>query len=116
VALPERVELRYRVRQGGEWQDVTETVRLTYTACNYGGRRPWFLCSGAGCGRRVAVLYGAGKYFLRRHCYGLAYEIKREALEGWLRDKALRIRQRLGGSASLIELFPREPGDALAHL
>lgn len=109
VAWPDRLELSYRHRAGGDWQDVRETVRLTYTACNYGGQRPWFVCPAVGCGRRVAVLYGAGRYFLCRHCYGLAYESQSEDMAGRLRDKAQRIRRRLGGSASLIEPFPRKP-------
>ena len=71
--LPESVTLLYRHRSGlgGEWEDVQETVTLSWTACNFGGERPWFICSGAGCGRRVAVLYGPEKYFLCRHCYDL---------------------------------------------
>src|SRR3712207_6748910 len=72
-ARPERVILTYRYRNGpgGEWQDVREPVPLAWTACNFGGERPWFVCPGAGCGRRVAVLYGPGRYFLCRHCYEL---------------------------------------------
>src|SRR5829696_7809844 len=45
---------------GSEWEDVKEPVSLEWTPCNFGGERPWFLCPGAGCGRRVAVLYGPG--------------------------------------------------------
>ena len=59
---PERVILTYRHRSGpsGEWKEVREPVPFTWTACNFGGERPWFVCPGAGCGRRVAVLYGRG--------------------------------------------------------
>jgi hypothetical protein len=43
----------------------------------WGGRRPWFICSGYSrtryCGRCVALLYGAGDFFACRRCYGLAY-------------------------------------------
>jgi hypothetical protein len=70
---PERVILTYRHRRGpnGEWEDIREPVPLAWTACNFGGERPWFICPGAGCGRRVAILYGPGRYFLCRHCYDL---------------------------------------------
>ena len=70
---PERVILTYRHRNGlgGEWEDVQEPVLLTCTACNFGGERPWLICPGAGCGRRAAVLYGPGCYFLCRPCYDL---------------------------------------------
>ena len=46
---PERVILTYRHRSGpsGEWEDVREPVPLTWTACNFGGQRPWFV-SGRG--------------------------------------------------------------------
>jgi hypothetical protein len=73
---PARVVLSYRHRGGvgNEWEDVRETVPLEWTPCNLGGERPWFLCPGVGCGRRVAVLYGPGRYFLCRHCYDLSYE------------------------------------------
>jgi hypothetical protein len=54
-----------------DWEDVKQTVSLSWTSCNFGGRRPWFICGN--CGRRVAVLYGAGKYFACRHCYDLTY-------------------------------------------
>src|SRR3712207_2542882 len=62
VAHDDRVTFFYRHRTGpgGEWEDVRETVPLDRTACNFGGKRPWFLCPGVvgdeRCGRRVAVL------------------------------------------------------------
>jgi hypothetical protein len=108
---PERVILSYRHRSGsgGEWEDVREPVRFDWTACNFGGERPWFICPGAGCGRRVAVLHGPGRYFLCRHCYDLSYESQRE--NGMYRAlrKAQDIRERLGGSANMTEPFPEKP-------
>jgi len=53
-------------------------VSLSWTACNFGGERPWFICPGAGWGRRVAVLYGPGRTFLCRHCYDLVSKRQRE--------------------------------------
>jgi hypothetical protein len=108
---PESVTLLYRYRSelGGEREDVQETAPLTWTACNFGGERPWFICPGAGCGRRVAVLYGPGRYFLCRHCYDLVYESQRE--NGMYRalHKAQVIRERLGGSANMMQPFPEKP-------
>jgi hypothetical protein len=108
---PERVILRYRHRSGpgGEWEDVQEPVPLTWTACNFGGERPWFICPGAGCGRRVAVLYGPGKYFLCRHCYDLRYESQREDKTQRALRRAQKIRKRLGGSDNMMEPFPEKP-------
>jgi hypothetical protein len=56
--------------------------------------RWWFICplvvNDRPCRRRVAKLYGAGKYFGCRTCKGLAYESSQEAhrserVEGMLR-------------------------------
>ena len=98
---------------GGEWESVTEAVLLSWTLCNYGGRRPWFICpgvrSGVPCRRRVAKLYGAGKLFLCRHCYDLAYDSQREPKYSRLTRVEQNIRRRLGGSTSLAEPFPPKP-------
>ena len=108
---PEQVTLLYRHKSGlgGEWEDVREPVELAWTACNFGGERPWFICPGAGCGRRVAVLYGPGRYFLCRHCYDLSYESQREHKTHRALRRAQKIRQRLGGSANMMEAFPEKP-------
>jgi hypothetical protein len=108
---PESVTLLYRLRSGlgGEWEDVKETVPLTWTACNFGGERLWFICPGAGCGRRVALLYGPGRYFLCRHCCDLSYESQRENEMNRALRKAQSIRERLGGSASMMKPFPERP-------
>ena len=110
---PERVIFSYRHRgggfTGGEWEDVRETVPLEWTPCNFGGERPWFSCPGVGCGRRVAVLYGPGRYFLCRHCYDLTYESRHEDKMGRALRRAQNIRERLGGSANMLEAFPERP-------
>lgn len=105
-----RLVLVYRSRSyDNDWEDVEEPVWLTWAPCNYGGRRPWFLCPGSGCGRRVGKLYVAGKYFLCRHCYDLAYQSQRETARYRLMTKAQNIRRRLGGSGGLAEPFPEKP-------
>ncbi len=58
---------------GPERVEVAARLGLAWTPCNYGGSRPWFLCPGAGCGRRVAILYGPTSPPLCRLCLGLAY-------------------------------------------
>jgi hypothetical protein len=105
----DRVVLSYRHRRGAEWEDVKEPVPLEWTPCNFGGERPWFLCPGVGCGQKVAVLYGPGKYFLCRHCYDLRYESQRKDKAGRALRRAQKIRQRLGGSANMMESFPDKP-------
>ena len=98
------VVLMYRARSWGDadWKSVEQRIPITWTACGLGGQRPWFVCprssGGRYCGRRVAVLYGAGELFACRHCYGLTYASQREAL--YLRDagKAQKIRMRWEGA------------------
>ncbi len=111
--LPERVVLSYRHRSGsfasGEWEGVKESVPLEWTPCNFGGKRLWFRCPGVGCGRRVAILYGPGRYFLCRHCHGLSYESQREDGTHRALRRAQKIRERLGGSANMTEPFPERP-------
>jgi hypothetical protein len=107
----DQVVLSYRHRSGlgGEWEDVKEPVSLEWTPCNFGGERPWFVCPGVTCGRRVAVLYGPGRYFLCRHCYDLRYESQREDKKDRALRRAQKISMRLGGSADMLEPFPQRP-------
>ncbi len=90
-----------------------QRVPITWTACHLGGQRPWFVCSaysnGRHCGRRVAVLYAAGKLFACRRCYGLAYTSQQEGLRHRGVYRAQKIRMRLGGSANLCDPFPEKP-------
>src|SRR5918997_955823 len=107
----DRVLLSYRHRSGldAEWEDVEEPVPLKWMTCNFGGERPWFVCPGVTCGRRVAVLYGPGKYFLCRHCYDLRYESQRNDKKDRALRRAQKIRKRLGGGANMMEPFAEKP-------
>jgi len=74
-----QLNLSYRIRQhGDEWRDIEQPTPIIWVPCRFGGRRPYFLCPGRGCGRRVAKLYCAATHFLCRHCYRLAYASQRE--------------------------------------
>ena len=93
--------LSYRHRSGGgEWQDEFYAVRLDWTHCTYGGQRAWFLCPGAGCGRRVAILYFDG-LFTCRQCCRIAYSCQRESTIDRAARRADTIRQRLGWPTGL---------------
>jgi hypothetical protein len=107
----ERMVLLFSHRSGPsvEWEGVRQSVTLEWTPCSFGGQRPWFVCSGAGCGRRVAVLYEPGRYFLCRHCYDLSYQSQRDNKVCWALHRAQEIRQRLGGSSNMMEPFPEKP-------
>ena len=74
--------LTYEIRRpdrprGAQLEPIQERVGLTFTPCNYGGRRPWFLCPMAGCGRRVLILHLVGLYFGCRRCHSLDYMSQR---------------------------------------
>ena len=74
-----RLVFRYAVGRKGrdQWTRYAVPVPVSWTACNYGGRRPWFHCPK--CSRRVSILYPASPgYHLRcRRCSGLLYEAQR---------------------------------------
>lgn len=110
----DHVELRYRWKtRNREWEDVEELVRLTTTPCHFGGERVWFFCpgmvSGRVCGRRVAILYTASRYFLCRHCYRLVYRSTREHDYERALNRAQALRRRLGGSGNVYERIPLKP-------
>ena len=87
--------LNYRTRdRGAEWQDMNYPVRLSWSACRYGGRRVWLHCPAVRCGRRVAVLYG-GSVFACRHCHRLAYRCQRETPDDRATRRADKLRIRL---------------------
>ena len=94
---PEAIELFYGISRNEQpREDVHIEVPLSWSSCNYGGKRPWFICPGKGCGRRVAKLYSMHGYFLCRHCHDLVYSSQREGKETRLMYKAQRIYRRLG--------------------
>ena len=98
----DRVTLIYRQRSsGGDWQDMKYPVYLTWTPCNYGGQRAWWLCPARGCGQRVAMLYGGGVYACR-HCHQLAYRTQRENAGDRAGSKADKLRDRLGWEAGIL--------------
>lgn len=104
----ESMILNYSYRsQGDEWFPVEQEIIFTKTPCNYGGYRKWFLCSR--CGRRVGVLYSAGKNFLCRHCCYLNYGSQHENKAFRYIRKAHNIQERLGGQAGSINPFPKKP-------
>lgn len=110
----DQLHLSYRVRiGGGEWEDVAETVRIVRVVCRFGGARPYFICpgvvNGIACGRRVAKLYGAGRYFLCRHCYRLSHASQSEGAWDRTLRRANKIRLRLGGDPGMAARFPPRP-------
>jgi hypothetical protein len=92
---------------GSECSPVIKFVPITWTACHFGGRRPWFVCPH--CGLRIAMIYIAGEYVACRRCLGLAYASQQEPVRQRGLMKARKIRASLGGSANMMDRFPDRP-------
>lgn len=80
------IELTLRRDNGGQIAGCL--VPLTWMACHYGGKRPYFRCPG--CGRRMRRLYLASGYFGCRQCHDLAYESQNQ--RGYNRAAGRRVR------------------------
>jgi hypothetical protein len=78
----------------GEPEKLDFPVHLETTRPHLGGLRWWFICplvvNGRPCQRRVAKLYGNGRYFGCRTCKGLAYRSSQEAHQGERVETMLR--------------------------
>lgn len=73
----------------------TQTVKLAWTNCHYGNKRPWFHCPC--CNRRCAKLLDYRNHGFRcRQCYGAGYAIENETPEWRLRRRVRKIEDRLG--------------------
>ena len=92
-------------RDGAE--ALARGFRVTYTPCNYGGRRAWLVC--AQCGRRRLRLYF--KMGWCRECGVLGYwsRLRCSSRLAAFARRAERIRERLGGPPNLTAPFPRRP-------
>lgn len=114
IAQRGSLRLSYRIRaSGGGWDDVEQHIAIEHLACHLGGCRPFFICpgkvDGIRCGRRVTKLYGAGRYYLCRHCYRLKYACQREQPGNRQARRANKIRKRLGGRPGIYSPIPAKP-------
>lgn len=108
------LRLSFRVpTSGGGWQDIEQNIAIEHLPCQLGGSRPFFIChgkmDGTRCGRRITKLYGAGRYYLCRHCYRLTYTCQREQIWDRKARRADKVRKRLGGSTGIYTTFPAKP-------
>jgi len=87
-------------------QEIKQRVPITKTAVHLGGYRFWFLCPG--CDRRIGLLYG-GHLFRCRHCLNLRYASQRETPRFRAISRIQRVRQKLGGTADLLQPRPLRP-------
>ena len=103
------VFLSYTVARTG--QAVEYRVPLAKTEPHLGGQRWWFVCPLAQCGRRVAKLYlpPGASHFGCRSCYRLTYASCGTAQWDRSLSWAQKVRERLGGSGSMLDPFPGKP-------
>ena len=87
---------------------VPTVVAVDWTACNYGGARPWFRCPD--CGTRRQNLYaGSAGRLSCRECLNLAYWSQNHGKVDRAYDRAFEIRRSLGGPGNVVEPFPPKP-------
>ena len=74
-----------------------QRIELEYTACTYGGTRPWFSCPC--CRQRAAVLYLRNPAFACRRCSRVAYESQsqNEIARSWAKQRKAESRLAAGG-------------------
>ena len=100
IANKWRVDLTFR-------SGASQTIWLRWSPCNFGGHRPWFVCSG--CDTKVGKLYNGGDLLSCRRCLRLRYASQRRGAKSRRYLQALKLRLRLNGIASLDKRFPSRP-------
>lgn len=82
-----QINFDYTIHRDEGDEDMKYSINLVTTHCALGGKRYWFICplttNGIDCGRRVGVLYLAGKWFGCRKCHNLAYMSQQETHTGY---------------------------------
>jgi hypothetical protein len=104
LVFEDYLQLQYTYRKT---EEIKQKIYFEWTPCNYGGRRVWFSCPF--CHRRIAVIYGAGKYFACRKCYNLAYLSCNEPDYQRMIDRANNLKEKLGGEGGLYSPIPSRP-------
>lgn len=92
----ERLELTYTSTRHGKRRDVRQTVHLTHTVPNYGGKRWWIWCPVSR--RRVGKLYlpPGGDVFASRQAWRLGYQCQRDAARDRPFERLFRLQKKLG--------------------
>ena len=70
-------------------------IDLAWTACAYGGQRPWWRCPR--CQRRCALLYAAGERYLAGVAWACATRPSAEIQRGGCSSGPSGLYERLGG-------------------
>jgi hypothetical protein len=105
----QRYLIRYRPLRA-PLERPPQCITILWTRCHFGGRRPWFQCTG--CGSRVGKLYPGFWVYLCRKCCNLSYQSQRMSPPRRLHTKAERLRRLMGdeGRPGIDDLPVRLPG------
>lgn len=95
-------------REGKEARSINYVIGFTWINCNFGGKRPWFICPLKKCGRRVAILYG-GPIFSCRHCCNLVYQSQRQTVCDRAILQARKLRNKLNWDADILSDLQEKP-------
>lgn len=95
------LRLRYQMTRQGKTEAKDYPVPITWTHCNLGGNRPWFLCPC--CGSRVAKLYSS-TLFACRHCLRLNYRSQQTCKRDRPCDRSWDLRRALGCDEGFLSL------------
>jgi LSD1 subclass zinc finger protein len=106
----ERVVFLYTVTRGGrESETVRDEVSLTWTGCNYGGGRAWYVCPSCGVRRRVLYLPPGATRFRCRGCHKLAYGTQQMDMHDRHLYRIRVLQKRLDGGAGEYSPFRIPP-------
>lgn len=113
VVSREEVLLWYTVTcAGGEPEPVQDVLPLVWTACTYGGMRPWFVCAQCATRRQVLYLPLTGTRFRCRECHELSYSSQRMDAVARATERVRAVERRMGGEGkgALFAAPPRPKG------
>lgn len=92
----ERLELSYTLGEGVHAENVEQTIDLTFTEPNFGGKRWWMICPYTN--QRVAMLFlpPNGDRFASRKAWDLGYRSQRVPPDERAFEALFRLQERLG--------------------
>jgi hypothetical protein len=96
-----------RGRGSNTWVPVKQSIKLAWVSCNYGGKRPFFVCPK--CERRFFILYSGDREFLCRKCHNLNYASTSEGKLDRMIRKSRKIRRRLEAGPNLSLPVAKKP-------
>ena len=104
----ERLKLAYTRGKGDDPESVRQTIQLTFTQPNYGGKRWWMICPYQGV--RVGKLYSppGGDRFASRKAWRLGYQSQRDTARDRPFEKLFRLQKKLGCEQGWGN-YPRRP-------